>query len=35
MAGVSGVNGIDEETLYYQYLINHNSGKHDVKCIIR
>lgn len=26
MAGVSGVNGIDEETLYYQYLINHNSA---------
>lgn len=26
MAGISGVNGIDEETLYYQYLINHNSA---------
>lgn len=26
MTGVSGVNGIDEETLYYQYLINHNSA---------
>ena len=26
MAGVSGVNGIDEETLYYQYMINHNSA---------
>lgn len=25
MAGISGISGIDEETLYYQYLINNNS----------